>query len=134
MKKTVLILTILVTAIIAWVIAFPDNNPVTRLFATAKTKLSGSGSRVSTPGTVPAGETGLFNPPPPVVQDVNGFPLMQGSRGEYVKNLQRAMNQNFGSELDVDGIFGPITFRALSSHGFDADAVSYQEYLQILRG
>jgi hypothetical protein len=44
------------------------------------------------------------------------FPLKKGSRGEYVKRLQRYLNTRLGNQyvltlppLDVDGIFGDKT-------------------------
>lgn len=66
-----------------------------------------------------------------VVQDERGFPLMPGSRNEYVKNIQAALNDRYGSSLVVDGIYGPKTQRALSAHGYQS-TVYYKHYFEIL--
>jgi peptidoglycan hydrolase-like protein with peptidoglycan-binding domain len=87
-----------------------------------------------TPGeAIPTGniQTGSFYPTR-TTDNMPGFPLSQGSRGEYVKNMQRALNDRFGTALVVDGIFGPKTYKAVSANGFEADAVTYAEYMEIL--
>jgi flagellum-specific peptidoglycan hydrolase FlgJ len=47
--------------------------------------------------------------------------LKRGSRGEEVKELQRALNARTGGKLEVDGIFGPQTLAAVKrlQQGFD---------------
>jgi len=56
---------------------------------------------------------------------------MPGSTGEYVKNVQSALNKRFGSALVVDGIYGTKTQRALSAHGFQP-TIYYKHYAEIL--
>jgi hypothetical protein len=42
-----------------------------------------------------------------------GGTLGRGSKGEDVKNLQTLLNAVYGANLQVDGIFGPLTEAAL---------------------
>lgn len=81
--------------------------------------------------TTKAPDNGAFVTAAPIVQDKNGFPLMEGSRGEYVKNIQKALNERFGSDLVIDGVFGTKTARAIGAHGFNIP-VYYKHYYQIL--
>lgn len=69
-----------------------------------------------TPTTGGAGSTGKPSGSTPVSSDVK-FPLVDGSRGELVKRLQRALNTDLDGcdgfkKLVVDGIVGPKTIAA----------------------
>jgi hypothetical protein len=130
MKKALIIISVLIAGLIAWVVAFPSKNPVKKLFAGNDEPAAPGSNMITlpTPGeAIPTGniQTGTTDNMP-------GFPLSQGSRGEYVKNMQRALNDRFGTALVVDGIFGPKTYKAVSANGFEADAVTYAEYMEIL--
>ncbi len=81
--------------------------------------------------TVKAPDNGAFVTAAPIIQDKNGFPLMEGSRGEFVKNIQTALNTRFGSDLVVDGILGTKTARAISAQGFQVP-VYYKHYYSII--
>ena len=139
MKNSLLMLAVLVAAVAAWIVAFPNKNPIKKVFAKPST---GGGATVPSSITpaqpvnaIKTGRSypGSFVPQIPVDSSGKvGFPLMQGSTGQYVRNVQRALNERYGSTLVVDGIFGPKTYKALSSHNFNADALNYQEYLILL--
>ena len=70
-----------------------------------------------------------------------GFPLKYGSRGKYVKALQRWLNAkksegvaNFGASLVVDGKFGDKTLSALriiwdKVEGYPVREVNETQYL-----
>jgi len=75
--------------------------------------------------------SGSFVKQAAIVQDANGFPLMPGSSNGYVKKVQQALNDRFGSELVVDGIYGTKTEKALSAHGFQS-TIYYAHYYNIL--
>jgi hypothetical protein len=81
--------------------------------------------------------TGSFVASSPIVRDSNGFPLQQGVSGSLfrpdksVKDIQKALNELHGTTLKVDGIYGPKTARALSTHGFPA-LVYLDDYYEIL--
>lgn len=47
---------------------------------------------------------------------MQGFVLRGGSRGEDVRSLQRALNEQLGLRLDADGIMGRISLSALESY------------------
>ncbi len=125
MKKLLIPALLLIGIFAAYWAAF--GNPITKIFGTKSpdvppAKVAGS---VST-------KTGSFLPSPEIVQDKNGFPLMAGSRGDYVKQLQQALNDRYGSELVIDGVFGTKTAKALSAHGFNPSAIYYKHYNEIL--
>nr|WP_319570250.1 hypothetical protein [uncultured Draconibacterium sp.] len=138
MKKGLFIIAIVVSAIAAWMIAFPDKNPFKNLFKKANPNNSGASDPLikvnAAFNTNPSVYPSRFNVPAPPTQDSYGFPLMKGSRGEYVTALQSGLNDNFGSDLEIDGIFGQKTYNTLSAHGFNADAISRTEYLKIING
>jgi peptidoglycan hydrolase-like protein with peptidoglycan-binding domain len=135
MKKSLIILAVLMTALAAWLVAFPGKNPFKGLIKKAGTTPIAINPVLPNPlqpiqtDNVP---TGAFNPPPAVTDLMPGFPLSQGSRGTYVSRMQEALNNRYGSSLAVDGIFGPKTYKAVSSNGFNADAVTYNTWKQIL--
>lgn len=65
-----------------------------------------------------------------------GFPLVQGSRGDLVRELQTRLNTQLafiGYEplLDVDGIFGPRTAEA-ARYLLGTDTVTRELYDQLL--
>jgi peptidoglycan hydrolase-like protein with peptidoglycan-binding domain len=132
MKKALIILAVLAAAAAAWIVAFPGKNPFKNLFG--KSATAGTPIPVTTAQPINTGTTvnGAFQTQPVTKPDALGFPLRQGSTGTYVKAMQAALNDRFGSSLVVDGIFGPKTYKAVSANGFNADAVSYQEYQMIL--
>ena len=131
MKKALIILSILAAAFAAFIVIFPDLNPLKNLFK------KGDGDNPDT------GNTG--NPPvvPPVVPPVTGtgnqsgefrlgFPLSKGSKGSYVSAMQTALNKKYNTSLTIDGDFGSKTYRALSVNGFNPDSVTYSDYLKII--
>jgi len=134
MKKTLLILSIAAVAALAWVVAFPKKNPFRDLFKKPASNPANPLAPVAAQ-PIPTGTTthpGVFYPPVQSTPDVQGFPLSMGSRGEYVKALQAGLNMNYGSSLAEDGIYGIKTYTAVSSHGFNPDAVSYDDYKEII--
>lgn len=118
--KKYLILALLVAGVFAsyWV-AF--GNPFKKAVAEPETPGDETGSVAQASEKIPA--TG---------KDTRGFPLSQGSTGEYVKMLQTALNSRYGSNLVVDGIFGLKTAKAVGAHGFNAEAIYYNHFNQIL--
>lgn len=122
MKKIIIIISILLAAAAAWILAFPNKNPLKKIAA----KTPGN-QPISTNETIP----GSFLPISGTT-DMAGFPMSQGARGQLVKALQSALNNKYGSGLVVDGIFGPKTYKALSSNGYNADSLSYKEYLRLI--
>lgn len=137
MKKGILVLTILFAALAAWIVAFPDKNPFAKLFA--KPATPGQPQPIITAAKTafvasPTLKTSVFSPPAAPVQDSDGFPLMTGSRGQYVRWMQAGLNNNYGCDLTIDGIFGSRTYKAVSATGFNADAVDRGEYLKIING
>lgn len=135
MKKALIILTILFAMLAAWIVAFPQKNPFKTLFSKDKQPATPGAIPITTaPQAIKTGSQspGSFLPQTPISQDLLGFPLMQGSTGVYVRNMQAGLNDRFGSDLVLDGIFGPKTYKAISANNFNADAVSYQEYKEIV--
>lgn len=65
----------------------------------------------------------------------SGFPIKRGSKGEFVRNLQNALIQKFGSSIlpryGADGDFGSETEKALSSKGLKTviDQTTYTDYI-----
>lgn len=45
--------------------------------------------------------------------NLDTFPLTVGSKGEQVIALQKFLNATSGAKLETDGIFGPLTLKAL---------------------
>ena len=136
MKKTFIILVIIAAAVAAWIVAFPGNNPLKRLFSSNSTNDGSELDKVLPNAEQPIPteniQPGSFQPQTPITQDLLGFPLMKGSTGMYVRNMQAALNDRYGSDLVVDGIFGTKTYKSVSSHGFDPDAVTYTDYQRML--
>jgi hypothetical protein len=128
MKKPLIIIGLLVAILAAYWYAF--GNPVKKIFGTAGTGTNSgtSANNTTTPGTSPGGN---FHNTADVVQDANGFPLMVGSNNTYVSEIQTALNNRFGSDLTVDGVFGEKTRKALSAHGF-TPPIYYKHYHEIL--
>ena len=64
-----------------------------------------------------------------------GFPLVQGSRGDLVRELQTRLNDQLGligePLIDVDGIFGPRTAEA-ARYLLGTDTVTRELYDQLL--
>lgn len=127
MKKLLIPILLILAIIAAYWVAY-GVNPIKKMFS-ASVPEPVEGQTVPT-ATVSAG--GNFKPAATVTQDAYGFPLSIGSTGQYVKNLQSALNTRFGSELVVDGIFGIKTARALSAHGYNPDAIYWKHYYDIL--
>ena len=134
MKKSLLILTIAVVAVLGWLLAFPEKNPFKGLLQ-KKSLTPANPLAPNAAQPIPTGETthpSVFHPPVIPTPDKPGFPLTMGSRGQYVKELQAGLNMNYGSGLVTDGIFGSKTYKAVSSHGFNADAVTWDDYSVII--
>ncbi len=55
----------------------------------------------------------------------NSFPLAEGMKGAFVKELQTALNTQFHSQLVVDGYFGCRTLQALKKN-FNIDTITQQ--------
>jgi hypothetical protein len=49
---------------------------------------------------------------------IGQYPLKFGSRSQKVFELQRALNQKYGTSIDLDGKFGQSTASALCKHYF----------------
>lgn len=66
------------------------------------------------------------------------FPLRAGMKGENVKNMQRALVNNFNQfKVKQDGIFGVETFKALKEIGYASlidNTISQDEYQNIILG
>lgn len=61
---------------------------------------------------IPAGAANAQEPVNYSIFDLSTV-LKEGSKGENVKIMQRALNEAMGAELSEDGIFGPNTKRAV---------------------
>lgn len=121
MKRALIVLSILFAALAAWIIAFPDKNPFTKLFSKKSTSASGS---VTVSADVSDTST----------NSTNYFPLKKGDVNYLVAEMQRGLNDFWGANLTVDGIFGSKTYSRLAALGFNADAVSSEEYIKIING
>lgn len=135
MKKIWIIILLAVAVFAAYWAAY-GINPIKKLFGSSTEENSGAQNKTpnsGSPETPTVGSVnGSFIPSSTVTQDKNGFPLMQGSKGKYVEMLQKALNDRYGSDLVVDGIFGTKTAKALSAHGFNPDAIYYKHFNQVL--
>jgi hypothetical protein len=49
----------------------------------------------------------------------DSFPLSIGSSGPKVLQLQRKMNSKYSTSLEPDGLFGPLTYKAIKMAGFN---------------
>lgn len=127
MKKFIIPILLILAIFAAYWVAY-GINPIKKILGTG-TAPDVAPSPVASSGTSPGGN---FIKAPAVSPDANGFPLSIGSTGQYVKNLQTALNTRFGSELVVDGIFGIKTAKALSAHGYNPDAIYWKHYYDVL--
>ncbi len=71
-------------------------------------------------------------PVKPFIQS-SPFPLVKGYRNEQVKQLQEALNKNFGMTIKVDGVFGNETAFALERNGFST-IVTAELLAKIIQG
>ena len=52
-----------------------------------------------------------------IIKAPKGTPLLkEGSKGDRVKDLQKALNKDYNCGLNIDGIIGPLTTKAINSH------------------
>jgi peptidoglycan hydrolase-like protein with peptidoglycan-binding domain len=130
MKKTLIILGLLAAVVAAYWLAY-GINPLKKIIGGSSTG-ENTDTSATQAATATASPGGSFKIAPAPVPDATGFPLSIGSTGQYVKNIQEALNKNYGSELVVDGIFGSKTAKALSAHGFNPDAIYWAHYYKIL--
>ena len=78
-----------------------------------------------------------ITPSTATVQDAQGWPLMEGKSGyggnpsAAVREVQKRLNSYYGSRLTEDGIYGPLTRRALSAHNLPV-TITWNDYLDIL--
>lgn len=128
MKKLLIPILLILALIAAYWVAF--GNPFFKIFGPSVPSPVAEPVEAQTGTTTSPG--GNFKPTTAPVKDASGFPLSIGSTGQYVKNLQTALNSRFGSELVVDGIFGTKTAKALSSHGYNPDAIYWKHYYDVL--
>ena len=123
MKKYLIIATLVVGVFAAYWVAF--GNPFKK-----------GEPEPETPGTEPGTETIPAQPAAaaqaPGTKDKKGFPLSVGSSGQYVEMIQNALNSRFGSNLVIDGKLGSKTAKALGAHGFNAEAIYYNHFNQIV--
>lgn len=133
-KKIIITLSILVALVAAWLVLFPGKAPwkmfrkTTTLPETPEPTLAPSEEPKATGAKSPTGFISAAKP----AQDTNGFPLQLGSRNDYVKNMQEALNKRFGSELVVDGIYGAKTEKVLKAHGYNNGVIYYKHYFEIV--
>lgn len=129
MKKLLIPVLILLAVVAAYWVAF--GNPFAKLFSSGGSSTDENPDALENQPTVisPGGNFQVQGAP---IADTAGFPLRIGSTGQYVKNLQAALNTRFGSELVVDGIFGTKTAKALSAHGYNPDAIYWKHYYSVL--
>ena len=52
------------------------------------------------------------------------FPLKFGDKNKKVYELQRLLNQNFGTSIDLDGKYGDSTFQAMCSKVWNSGILS----------
>ena len=131
-KKTFLIIgAILLIVAAVYYYFFPGLNPleVAGIKKVGVPKDPGTVSQEDL--TTKTADNGAFVTAASVMHDENGFPLMPGSRGEYVRELQKGLNRKYGSSLVEDGIYGPKTEKALSVNHFQ-NTVYYKQYYEIL--
>lgn len=60
---------------------------------------------------------------------VGQFPLKFGTKSQKVFELQRALNQKYGTTIDLDGKFGQSTATALCKHYFKSCFTDVQSRL-----
>lgn len=127
MKKAVLIISLLAAAFAAFIVIFPDKNPLKKWLKKPATDTDDNNA--AAPGSKPAATSQQ-----PAAADSYrlGFPLKQGSKGTYVAAIQAALNKKYFTNLVIDGIFGPKTYRALSVNGFNPDNVTFADYQKLI--
>ncbi len=76
-------------------------------FILKKKNADGTGSELP---PIP-GPSGNGSDPAPIQTSL--FPLKRGSKGEFVKNVQKFLNWKYKAGLTVDGDFGPKTETAV---------------------
>ena len=139
MKKTVIIV---VAVLLIAVAVFYYTNPGKNILEAVGLKKAGTDpvpgtSAVKEDVTGATPNNGGFVITKPITRDSNGFPLQQGISGsifspdQSVKEIQKYLNERYGSNLKVDGIYGPKTAKALNIHGFPA-LVYLEDYYEIL--
>ena len=133
MKKAVLIISLLAAAFAAFIVIFPDKNPLKKWLKRPAADPLTPATDPLTPGTT-ATDTRMPTPKSQPAADSYrlGFPLRQGSKGTYVAAIQAALNKKYFTNLVVDGIFGPKTYRALSVNGFNPDNVTFADYQKLI--
>jgi len=124
MKKILIPVLLLIGIFAAYWAAF--GNPIDKIFSpkAADPVVPANASTTKSAG-------GSFTIAPKIVKDSQGFPLMEGDKNSFVLKLQRALNLRFGSELELDGVFGTKTAKALSAHGFTT-VVYHKHYDEII--
>lgn len=60
---------------------------------------------------------------------IGQFPLKFGSKSQKVYELQRALNQKYGTSIDLDGKYGQSTATALCKHYFKSCFTDVQSRL-----
>lgn len=130
MKKAIIIISILAAAFAAFIVIFPDKNPLKKWLTKSHTDPLNPKTPLTT-GTT-ATDTRMPERVTNSEQYRLGFPLTKGSKGTYVMALQAALNKKYYTNLVVDGIFGAKTYRALSVNGFNPDAVTFADYQKII--
>ena len=135
MKKLLIPILLIAGIIGAYWVAF--GNPLDKIFK--RSDLSNPDEPIDdvkpvSPGVSPnstAPQSSYIKQPVPG-KDAKGFPLSVGSRGEYVEIIQKALNERYGANLIVDGVFGSKTSKSLSTHGYNPDAIYYKHFNEIV--
>lgn len=130
-KKVFIILASLVAIVAAWLVMFPGRNPLT-LLGGAKTTPAVPAAEPAQTGAV---KNGAFTPKDPAAGQPAGFPIYPDihTYRKDIAAIQGAMNDYFGSNLVIDGYFGPKTLAALKAYGFAPNGfITYNEYSVIL--
>jgi peptidoglycan hydrolase-like protein with peptidoglycan-binding domain len=136
MKKFLIPILLIVGIIGAYWVAY--GNPIDKIFKRSNPDQPDDTSTGSVPAdsasvspNSTAAQSSFMKQPVPG-KDAKGFPLSVGSRGQYVEIIQKALNERFGSNLVVDGVFGTKTAKALSTHGYNPDAIYYKHFNEIV--
>ncbi|MBU0763827.1 MAG: hypothetical protein KJ607_03215 [Bacteroidetes bacterium] len=66
-------------------------------------------------------------------KECKSFPLKQGCKSKYIKNIQQALNKKHNAGLDVDGIWGPLTNAALVKYGYPTVVNSKDDFVKIIQ-
>jgi lysozyme family protein len=129
MKKLLIPILLILAIVAAYWVAY--GNPFKKIFGGSATEEKPDTSATSQTSTG-SKTNGSFIQEATVTKDTRGFPLSQGSTGQYVSMIQTALNERYGSELVVDGILGSKTVKALSAHGFNPEAIYYKHFNAIV--